>query len=286
MSHILCINDGLGLGLTTEQMIPAVAGVGFDGIFTGWKDGAPVADWAKLIRLCGMTYQSIHAPFKNVHLLWQEGQGGEDYTDELIRCVHDCAENDVPIAVIHPIIGMERHSPNSLGISRFARLVRAAEECGVKLAFENVEGEEYLEMIIRELGTSPAVGYCWDTGHEMCYNSCRDIPALYGGKLICTHLNDNLKQSDPEKLTWLDDAHMMPLDGLADWEGIARRLVRAGYDGPLTFELTSKNKPGRTTHGIYSGLDAIGFIRRAYAQAKKVAAILEEAEKTAKKSEK
>jgi sugar phosphate isomerase/epimerase len=178
----------------------------------------------------------------------------DDVIDNLINCPREWAEVDVPIVVIHPIIGMDRHNPTDLGIERYGRLVREAEKLGIKVAFENVEGIEYLEKIIADLGSSPAIGYCWDTGHEMCYNNSMDVPALFGDKLICTHLNDNLGQIDPNEVTWLDDAHLFPFDGIADWQGIADRLNRISYAGELTFELTLDSKPGRNTHDIYNGL--------------------------------
>lgn len=263
----LCINTSLGLGLSTEEMIPALAAAGFDGVFTGWNPGDTIKEWAKLIRECGMKYQSVHSPFKKVDKIWVEGAAGDDAVDELIRCVHECADADVPIVIVHSIIGMDKHTPTDRGISRFSRLVRAGEETGVKIAFENVEGIEYLEKIIAELGDSDAVGYCWDTGHEMCYNHCADVPALFGDKLICTHLNDNMKQTDPAVVTWLDDSHLMAGDGLADWQDIVRRLRRCGYAGELTFELTAKGKPGRNTHSIYEGLSPEEFMALAYKKA-------------------
>lgn len=251
MSFKLGLNIGQGFGESFREGVLATARAGFDACFTGWSDGTDVAGRAALIRENGMVYQSIHAPFNKSDALWEDGDAGDAFADQLIRCLHACAENDVPIMVVHPIIGMDKHTPTPLGIERFSRLVAEAEKTPVRVAFENVEGIEYLEAVIRELGGSPAVGYCWDTGHEMCYNFSRDVPALFGDKLIATHLNDNFGMTDPAVVTWHDDSHMMPYDGIADWHGIAARLVRAGFDGILTFELTSKSKPGKNTHDAY-----------------------------------
>lgn len=274
MKKLLCINTGM-VG-TTEESIAAIAKAGFDGAFTGWKRGA-VAGWASLIRENGLIYQSVHAPFKKMDRMWEDetkGGEGDAAADELIACVCESAENGVPVVILHPIIGMDRHSPNALGVSRFARVVEAAERAGIRVAFENVEGIEYLKLLICQLGGSPAVGYCWDTGHEMCYNARMDVPALFGDKLICTHLNDNLGQTDPSVVTWLDDSHMLPFDGTADWTGIAARLTRAGYTGPLTFELTRVNKPGRATHDRYLALDCEEFYAACCRRAAKFAALL------------
>ena len=277
MSFKLGINIGQGFGESFREGVPATARAGFDACFTGWSDGTDVAARAALIRENGMVYQSIHAPFNKSDALWEEGDAGDAFADQLIRCLHACAENDVPIMVVHPIIGMDKHTPTPLGIERFGRLVAEAEKTPVRVAFENVEGIEYLEAVIRELGGSPAVGYCWDTGHEMCYNFSRDVPALFGDKLIATHLNDNFGMTDPAVVTWHDDSHMMPYDGIADWHGIAARLVRAGFDGILTFELTSKSKPGKNTHDAYAAPGLDGFLRLAHEKAVRVAAEVEAA---------
>ena len=41
----------------------------------------------------------------------------------------------------------------------------------------------------------------------------------------------------------------------------------------MMYELTSKSKPGKHTHDIYSGLDAMGFLRLAHEKAEAVAAL-------------
>lgn len=59
--------------------------------------------------------------------------------------------------------------------------------------------------------------------------------ALYGDKLIGTHLNDNLGIKDfTGKITWLDDLHLLPFDGIADWDSIVQRLCRYQFEGPLS----------------------------------------------------
>lgn len=78
-----------------------------------------------------------------------------------------------------------------------------------------------------------------------------------------------------DSITWLDDSHLLPFDGVGDWNGIADRLKKAGYKNHLTFELTSKNKPERNTHDIYAHLDCQGFVALALERAKKFRSILE-----------
>ncbi|MBE6669606.1 MAG: sugar phosphate isomerase/epimerase [Ruminococcaceae bacterium] len=273
MKFKLCIDVSSGFTLPVTEAVPKIKAAGFDGCFTGWSEQSDVDAWANAIAKEGLMYQSIHSPFGKINTVWEEGEAGEAYTDMLIKCLNDCHRCGVPVMVVHPIIGMDRHDPTDLGIKRFSRLVEAAEKTDVKLAFENVEGAEYLAKIMSDLGYSDSVGFCWDTGHEMCYNYSNDMPALYGDKLVATHFNDNLGMTDKSNMTWLDDAHLMPFDGIADWKGIMQRIKRHGYSGPLTFELTRNSKPGKNTHDIYAELSYEQFLALAYEKACKVAAL-------------
>ena len=98
----------------------------------------------------------------------------------------------VPILVCHAFIGFNDHTPTEAGLVRLERLIRHAEKRGIITVFENTEGEEYLDAVMNRFESSPALGFCIDTGHEMCYNRSKDMISLYGKKLCATYLNDNL----------------------------------------------------------------------------------------------
>jgi len=273
MERKIAINAGVGCGIPISEVIPLVKAAGFDGIFTSWDEDRPNEEWANIIAREGLIYQSIHSPFDHVEYLWEEEEAGEAYTDKLIRCIEHCERFDVPVMVVHPIKGMDRHTPCERGIRRFARLVEAAEKTRVKLAFENVENREYLDMIMERLGGSDSVGFCWDTGHEICYNFGEDMMASYGKKLIATHFNDNMGMADRSIVTWTDDAHMLPFDGIADWQNIMDRIRRDGYEGILTFEFDYNPKPGKNTHERYAKMTPEEYFAEAYRLARRVAAL-------------
>ena len=243
---------------------------GFDGIFTGWSKDAPIGHWASIIRDQGMLYQSLHAPFGHVDQMWEAGEMGDEVADELCACLEDCARHQIPLMVAHAFIGFDKHTPGDIGVERFSWVARRAEQVGVKLALENTEGEEYLERLMCAFRGNPAVGFCIDTGHEMCYNRSKDMIGKYSGRVIATHFNDNVGITDENNITWLDDAHLLPFDGIADWKGIIRRLKKAGYEGSLTFELTSLNKPDRHTHDGYANWSFEEYLAQAYARAKRI----------------
>ncbi len=268
----LCINTGLGFGSTVSEILPKIKEAGFDGFFTGWHEGK-TKEIAELADKYGLLYQSVHAPFHDVAEMWEPGDKGEYVKEQLINCVNECKDAGIPRIVMHAVIGMDKHTPTDIGLQRFCRVVKRAEKIGINVAFENLEGPEYLAIVMDQFRSS-YVGFCWDTGHERCYNHCQDMTALYGDRLMCTHLNDNFGMTDENTLTWLDDSHMMPFDGKNDWQNIADRLKAHNYKGELTFELTCKSKPGRTTHDIYASLDELGFLTLAHEKAVKFRELL------------
>ena len=268
----LCLGVSTSFELGTKEQIALFQKVGFEAFFTEWSEAESIKEIREYADSIGMIYQSIHAPFKKAAKMWQNGDDAEDAINELIRCVQDCADNGVPIMVCHAFIGFKDHTPTEEGIENFRRVVLAAREKGVRIAFENTEGEEYLAALMRAFSEYENVGFCWDTGHEMCYNQSRDMMALYGDRLLCTHINDNLGIKDyGGNITWHDDLHLLPFDGVADWSDITARLNRHGYNGILTFELTRKSKPDRIENDSYASMDVAHYVCEAYKRACRVA---------------
>lgn len=239
----LCINVlGGKRGLSTVEHIRLIKEIGWDAVFMDWNP-AETDNAVEEAHKCGLLFTSIHAPFGHADKMWEEGDAGEAMTAQLLDCLDDCANHAVPVMVLHCYIGFrDSYTPTETGLARFGRVVEAAEKKGVVLGFENVEGEPMLEAVMTRFADCPAVGFCFDTGHRMCYNHGRDFMALYGDRLVCTHLNDNLGQRGPA-ITWLDDLHLPMGDGVADWHEIMHSIRTAGYHGPLTCELNYANKP-------------------------------------------
>ena len=269
----LCLGTNEQFELGNAEQIRLFKKIGFDGFFTDYTTRENIAEYRKLADELGMIYQSVHAPFVKMKEMWENG---EDAVTELTECLQACAENNVPIMVAHVFIGFNDHFPNENGLENFGKVVKEAERLGVKIAFENTEGEEYLAAVMERFKDSPAVGFCWDTGHEMCYNRSKDMLSLYGDKLIATHLNDNLGIRDyGGNITWIDDLHLLPFDGIADWQGIADRLTKCGYDGILTFEFNRYSKPERHENDFYKAMPIEQYLTLAYMRACRAAALIQ-----------
>lgn len=262
-------------GISPVEEVQLFRQVGFEGFFSGWnRQTENIPALRKAADENGMFFQSLHAPFHYMADIWKNGEHKQDAVDELTGCLRACHENGIGIMVAHTFIGFEDHEPTPLGLSMMEPVVREAEKLGVQIAFENTEGEEYLAALMNHFRGSRAVGFCWDTGHEMCYNYSKDMLALYGDRLIATHLNDNLGIRDYDgKITWIDDLHLLPMDGVGDWEDITARLNRHHFNGPLTFELTPVSKPGRHENDAYGRMKPEEYVTAIYNRACRVATL-------------
>ena len=263
----LCIGL-LPFRMSLEDQLRLIRSTGFEGFFTGW---APEDNrmHRRIADELGLEYQSIHSNFMSAARMWRGGEGEREATRELLDCVDTAAEVRVPIVVVHPYIGFEEQSAvTRSGLDAFRRVVESAAERNVRIAFENVEGEDYLAALMEEFQTMPNVGFCWDTGHEQCYNRGKDLMALYGDRLIATHFNDNLGVSRYDgEIFWTDDLHLLPYDGITDWQSVADRINSHGYEGILTFELSIGNKPHRRDNEKYAKLSPEEYLAEAYARA-------------------
>lgn len=273
-NSMLCMGLGDESKISQKDQIALFRKIGFEGFFSGWNGVGSVAEFRREADRVGNFYQSIHAPFGRAADMWKKSSASEAALDELTDCLHDCAEYDVPLMIVHTFIGFNDHDPTPEGVENFKRLAEEAELLGIKLGFENTEGEEYLDAVISGLADYDSVGFCWDTGHELCYNRGRDMMKLYGDRIVGTHLNDNLGIRDlGGNITWHDDLHLLPFDGIADWNDIVSRLNKYHFDGPLTFELTPKSKPGRHENDPYDMMPIELYYTEAYKHACRVAAL-------------
>ena len=140
------------------------------------------------------------------------------------------------------------------------------------IAFENTEGEEFLFALMDHFQNDDTVGFCWDSGHEMCYSYGKDLLKLLGHRLIMTHLNDNLGVSRFDgKTYWTDDLHLLPYDGIGDWDILIQRLQKSRRLEYLNFELNITSKPNRHENDVYAQMPLEQYFAEAYKRACRIA---------------
>ena len=218
--------------------------------------------------------QSLHAPYDKIADMWQKyGEVSIKALNELFASLDACKKYNIPVMVVHTWKGFDNiPAPTEDGLNNFSILVDKAKEYGVKIAFENTEGLDHLEALMEYFKDNDTVGFCWDSGHEMCYNHSQDLLAKFGNKLIMTHVNDNLGISRYDgQIYWTDDLHLLPYDGVANWDYNVERLKKSKPIEILNFELNIRPKPNRYENAMYEKMSLEEYFTEAYKRACKIA---------------
>lgn len=253
-----------------DQVISLLQAAGFSAVSPVWgQDLALVADH---IRTHNMTIQSLHAPPKGMAALWDLTRPeSADLQKAMLASLEDCVTFAIGTLVVHGWQGHGYVFPDTpLDFTFWDTLVSRAGTLGVAIAFENLEGEEYLAALLDRYRDLPYIGFCWDTGHDRCYGHTMDFLAHYGHRLMMTHVNDNFGVRG-ENYTSKDDLHLLPFDGNTDWHAQLARLSNAREQETLNFELKTRS------HGIatYPHWALEQYIAEAAKRAHRVAEIYE-----------
>ena len=226
--------------LPVEQVIALLHRAGFSALSPVWTDFEDLSAIAEQARQQDMFLQSLHSPPKDIALLWQpDSEKFAPMQEAMLASLDACARLQIPTLVVHGWQGLNYTFPDApLDFSFFDRLVATARQLGVAIAFENLEGEEYLEALLMRYRGEPHVGYCWDSGHDHCYPHKLDFLAQFGDRLIMTHLNDNMGfRGENGKPVSRDDMHILPYDGIIDWPRQFQRLKASRRQDTLNFEI-------------------------------------------------
>lgn len=269
-----------GFSLQTSYSVPMpdvismLADAGFNALSPVSAEETDLAEIANAAAVRGLELQSLHGMHRGIPNMWCEAASRHGrILDALLKGVEDCAAFGIPTMVVHPWCGFEYDfSADTLFFGAFDALAEHAEKHSVRIAFENLEGPEFLAALLDRYRGLDCVGFCWDSGHELCYAPDTDFLALYGGRLIMTHLNDNFGRTRADRvLQASDDLHLIPRDGAADWEGNIRRLKKAQRQEILNFELKIKSGSGRGEN-LYSAMAYEDYFAKAYDRARRVTA--------------
>lgn len=256
------------------QVVALLKNAGFFAVSPIWSAELDLKSLADAVCGHGMIIQSLHAPRKNPTPLWQpESPESADVLASILQSLDACAQFHIPMLVMHGWQGLQYTFPETpLDFRHFDRIVDHACKSGVRIAFENLEGEEYLNALLTRYRDCSHIGFCWDSGHDHCYPHQLDFLKAYGDRLIMTHLNDNFGVRDPSGIpAGTDDLHFLPYDGSIDWAHVLRRLTTASAQAILNFELKLRTKSTDDADLPYLHLPLEVFLNRAGSIAHQIA---------------
>ena len=253
--------------VSTLQIIDLLADAGFSAVSPGWQRESDLETVVRRARQRGLTLQSLHGRLRGMPAMWDPDQQiARRILLDLLQAATDCARMEIPILVVHPWNGVDYHfDPELLFFDHFDILINRAQQLNICIAFENLEGPEYLAALMERYAHCQNVGFCWDSGHEQCYAPHWDFLSRYGDRLVLTHLNDNLGITDPAGHPHgTDDLHLLPCHGTADWDNIVSRLKTANPQDILNFEFKIRPKGDRCKLDLYSKLPLEEYFSQAY----------------------
>lgn len=261
-----------------EQVIELLKDAGFSAVSPAWSPELPLDSLTACLQKHGMMFQSLHAPHRGIPYLWDSKDPlSADVQRSITDCIDACARFRIPVAVVHCWQGLQYTFPEeSLDFSVFDRIADYAEQRGVSIAFENLEGEEYLQALMTRYSGRSHIGFCWDSGHDHCYPHKMDFLQSFGQRLIMTHINDNLGLRDPGGIpSGKDDLHFLPYDGNIHWESALSRLKNLPKQDLLNFEFKKRSKSAAAEDLIYDPLSTEEYFRLAGHRARQIADLYE-----------
>lgn len=262
------------------QVIQLLSTAGFSAISPAWSSELDLNLIASCADKYNMEIQSLHAPHVKSALLWDSKEPlAYKFQKSITDCIIDCANFKIPTIVIHGWGGFDYNfQAESLDFKVFDQIVDFAEEKGISIAFENLEGEEFLEALLNHYTDRKHVGYCWDSGHDHCYPHKLNFLESFGSRLIMTHIHDNLGLRNSDGIpSGNDDLHFLPFDGNIDWANTLFRLKNLPKQKILNFELKKRSASTAPNDLIYDQLSIEEYIKLAGEKCRKIANMYEKA---------
>ena len=202
----------------------------------------------------GLTLDNVHGAGGMLSTL-DEAAHGTSIADAIMS-VEAAAELGADTIVQHlsgagsPVEALPREIDNAR--RAVEAILSRARALDVVIAVENSWPESYMAIFraVMEEFDDPLVRFCYDTSHDQLYDG-RQMRVLreYGERLAVLHVSDNRGE---------EDDHLLPREGVIDWERFTRTLASLPYGGDMLLE-------GTIARSGFKDPDV--FTREAYSQA-------------------
>lgn len=220
---------------TTAKMIKQA---GFDCVITSsdkkYKNqNGTLKQQVKLFKKYNLKLSSLHGRYDKdwSTYLWEKGIKGFIVYKRLL--------NDIKLAKKYGFNAVVMHlygKPSQIGLKRIKNVVKYCEKVKVPLAIENIRQNECLEFVFKNI-SSKYLKFCYDIGHNNAFDAEKDYIKLYGDKLFCMHLHDNMG---------VNDDHTLNKYGNINWLSFANKIKKCKYSGNLDYEILMNVRKNET----------------------------------------
>lgn len=179
------------------------------------KQNGTIRQQVKIFKKVGLKLSSLHMTYKGKELpnFFLDNETGLKIEKRIIKDLHIAKKYGFTCVVVHL-----KGEYNNIGCQRIERILQVCEKLDMPIAVENLEdNEKLLEQLFERYGKSSYLKFCYDSGHNNCFDPEYDYLEKYKDKLICLHLHDN--EGD-------GDSHTLNKYGNIDWDKIAQKLSK------------------------------------------------------------
>ena len=226
-----------GYKINYKKRAKMIKDAGFDCVITNAdkhfnKQNGSIRKQIKLFKKVGLKLSSLHMSYSDYELynFFLDNEIGDKLEKNLIKDVKIAKKYGFSCVVVHL-----KEEISDVGIERLKRILKVCEELDVPIAIENIDYQQLFVEVFKKID-SKYLKFCYDSGHNHCFDRYFDYLEKYKDKLICLHLHDN---------DGTDDLHTLNRYGDIDWDKIAYKLSKCN-DVCLDYELLM-NRKGKFT---------------------------------------
>lgn len=219
-----------------EERLAAIKSAGFDTVCSFWgREMEPIdgklEEQPEKAEKAGLFLEHSHLPYYGCDAMWIPGIRRDELAKIYLSGVDAAASAGLKTLVIHPcevyVPDMELY-PNVYVFMR--SIAEHCEKKGIRLAIENLGEKTAVRKLIDDLSDIPAVGLCFDSGHNNIVNG-EDLSLLtdYADRIFALHVHDN----DGKK-----DMHVLPYSEgcTVDWKNFIHTMEKTSFTGSLMLE--------------------------------------------------
>ena len=224
-----------GYVIDIEKRAEMIKNAGFDYVMTNQdprfdEQNGTIETQIELFKKYDLGVSSLHNQYKTseLHNFWLDNEVGDKLEKQLIDDIEVAGKYGFRCVVVHTI-----GEYSKIGENRLQRVLKVCEEQNVPIAIENIDFQHPLIEIFENI-SHPYLKFCYDSGHNNCFDPDFDYLEKYGDKLICFHLHDNNGKADE---------HTLNKFGTINWEKIAKKISKLDLSNiSLDYEMIMNNK--------------------------------------------
>ncbi len=238
------ITNFFGFDIDTDERTRLIKQAGFDSIITSankkyvYQNGT-FKHQMKLYKKYGLQPSSLHSSYVREELpnFFLDNKIGDKIEKNLKKELKLAKKHGFSCLVVH-FVG----TPSEIGKQRLLRILDYAQNKGVPIAAENLTDDSMIKYIMSF--SHPYLGFCYDNGHRHCFNPSQNYLKLFGDRLLCLHLHDNMGPLSNEEMqkykTNSIDMHTLNKFGSTDWDEVAKYLAKCP-EVSLDYEILPRN---------------------------------------------